>query len=106
MLDREVVVEDNHAGSKMVYFLTGIGIGALIGVLFAPKSGRETREYIAHRAEEGRDYLMREGRRLREQATDYVERGKGAFSEQREHLAAAIEAGKQAYRAESKSKAD
>jgi gas vesicle protein len=99
-------MEDNHSGSKFVYFVTGVGIGALIGVLFAPKSGRETREYIAGRAEEGRDYLMREGRRLREQANEYVERGKGVIHEQREHLAAAIDAGKQAYRAESKAKSD
>ena len=99
-------MEENHSGSKFVYFLTGIGIGAVIGLLFAPKSGKETRDYIAHRAEEGRDYLLREGRRLREQANDYVERGKGAISEQREHLAAAIEAGKQAYRTESKGKMD
>ena len=110
-------MEDNHGSSGLIYFLTGLGIGAALGVLFAPKSGRETREYIAHRAEEGRDYLAREGRRLREQAgdyvergkgtvADYVERGKGAIHEQREHLAAAIEAGKQAYRAESKTKAE
>ena len=29
------------------YFLVGLGIGSLIGVLFAPKSGEETREYLA-----------------------------------------------------------
>jgi len=94
-------MEENHSGAKFVYFLTGVGIGALIGVLFAPKSGRETREYLASRAEEGRDYLTSQGHRLREQATEYVERGKGVISQQREHLAAAIEAGKQAYRSES-----
>ena len=99
-------MEENHSGSKVVYFLTGVGIGALIGILFAPKSGRETRDFIASRAEEGRDYLMRESRKLREQANEYVERGKGAIHEQREHLAAAIEAGKQAYRAESKAKVE
>jgi gas vesicle protein len=99
-------MEEDHSGAKVVYFLTGVGIGALIGILFAPKSGRETRDYIAQRAEEGREYLSREGRRLREQATGYVERGKGLISEQREHLTAAIEAGKQAYRTESKAKAE
>ena len=38
----------------------------------------------------------------RDQATEYLERGKGAINAQKEHLAAAIEAGKSAYRAESK----
>ena len=94
-------MEENHAGAKFVYFLTGVGIGALIGILFAPQSGRQTREMIASRAEDGREFLVKKSRELREQADEYVERGKSTLSQQREHLAAAIEAGKQAYRAES-----
>jgi gas vesicle protein len=95
---------ERDGGSKFFYFITGIGIGALVGILFAPKSGRETREYLVTRADEGRDYLRKRGRELREQATEYMEHGKGVLSEQRELLAAAVEAGKQAYRAESHSK--
>ena len=92
---------EENGGSKFVYFLAGMGIGALIGVLFAPKAGEETRELIAGKAEEGRDYLTRRGREFREQASSYVERGKDALAQQREQVAAAIDAGKQAYRAES-----
>ena len=100
-------MEDN-TGAKFIYFLTGLGIGALIGVLFAPQSGEQTREMIAEKAGESRDYLLRKGRELREQTSSYVERGKEAVSQQREHLTAAIEAGKQAYRSEAppKSTAD
>ena len=107
-------MEDN--GSKFLYFLTGLGIGALVGILFAPQSGDKTRELIAGRAEEGRDYLNRRSRELRDQASGYVdrsretasayvERGKDAVSQQREQIASAIEAGKQAYRAEAAPKA-
>ena len=95
---------EENGGSKFVYFLAGMGIGALIGVLFAPKAGEETRELIAGKAEEGRDYLTRRGREFREQASTYVERGKDALAQQREQVAAAIDAGKQAYRAESQPK--
>jgi gas vesicle protein len=97
-------MEHDNSGAKFLYFLTGVSIGTLLGILFAPQSGRETREYIAGRAEEGRDYLSKKSREYRDQAVDYVERGKGAISQQREHLAAAIEAGKQAYRTESQAK--
>ena len=41
----EVAMADN-VGSKVSYFLVGLGVGALVGVLFAPKSGEDTREYL------------------------------------------------------------
>ena len=96
---------DNDSGSKILYFLSGISVGALIGVLFAPKSGRETREYLVNKAEESRDILSRKSAEYRDQATEYLERGKSALNAQKEHLSAAIEAGKSAYRTESKASA-
>ena len=39
-------MSENDAGSKVSFFLVGMGIGALVGILFAPKSGEETREYL------------------------------------------------------------
>ena len=45
-----------NSGSKVSFFLVGLGIGALVGILFAPKSGEETREFLAQKADEGRDY--------------------------------------------------
>lgn len=85
-------------GSKFSYFAFGLGVGLAIGVLFAPKSGEETREFLRSKADEGKDFLKRRSDELREQATDFVERGKTAVHRQRENLAAAVEAGKQAYR--------
>ena len=95
---------EDSGGSKFVYFLVGVGFGALLGVLFAPQSGEETRKVISDRADEGRDYLLRKSRQVREQAAEYIDRSKEAVAKQREQVAAAIEAGKQAYRAESESK--
>ena len=37
----------------MAWFLAGLGVGALVGILYAPKSGKETREDIATGAREG-----------------------------------------------------
>src|SRR5574341_902807 len=88
------MAEDN----KFSYFFLGLGVGLAIGVLFAPKSGPETRDYIRGKADEGRDYVRRRAEEFRESASDMVERGRGAVTRQREHLTAAVEAGKQAYR--------
>lgn len=84
--------------SKFSYFAFGLGLGLAIGVLFAPKSGDETREFIRGKADESKDYLRRRGEELRGQANDYIDRGKTVITKQRDHLAAAVEAGKQAYR--------
>jgi len=92
---------ENNEGSSFIYFLAGLGVGALLGVLFAPQSGEDTRDLIAGKADDSREYLLRKSRELRDQTAGYVERGKEILTEQKEHLAAAVEAGKQAYRAES-----
>ena len=41
-----VMAEENKSYG-VAWFLAGLGVGALVGILYAPKSGRETREDIA-----------------------------------------------------------
>jgi gas vesicle protein len=95
---------ENNIASKVTYLSVGLGIGAVVGILCAPKSGEETREYLAQRTEEGKEYAQRKSRELRERAEDVVERGKQAAARQNQSISAAIEAGQEAYRRE-KSKA-
>jgi len=84
--------------SKLSYFFLGLGLGVAVGVLFAPKSGAETRAFLRDKAEEGADYVQRTGSDLRDQAADAVERGKTHIQRQKENLSAAVEAGRAAYR--------
>jgi len=88
----------DNGGNKVSYFLVGMGIGALLGILFAPKSGEETRDLLVRRADEGKDYAQRKARELRERADDLVERGRDAVETGRDAINDAIEAGKGAYR--------
>lgn len=83
---------------RLSYFFLGLGIGVAVGILFAPKSGEETREIIRSKAGESKDYLRRRGGELRDSASDMIERGKTAVSRQKEQLAAAVDAGRHAYR--------
>lgn len=89
-----------NGGSKFGYFLAGLGLGAVLALLFAPRSGEETREYLRDRAEGLRDDARRRVRELRERAEEYKEKGKEFVGRQRESVEAALEAGKQAYREE------
>jgi gas vesicle protein len=89
-----------NTGSKISYFLVGLGIGALVGILFATKSGEETREFLSQKAEEGKEYAQRKARELRERAEDLVERSKSVASRQKDSLSAAVDAGREAYQRE------
>lgn len=117
--------ESDSAVTKLTYLLIGGGIGAIIALLFAPKSGRELRGDIAEVTKKGIDYSAERAKQLgqtvdeyyergrekaadlyevgREKASKAVESGKDIISSKTEAYAAAIEAGKQAYR-ETKSK--
>jgi gas vesicle protein len=92
----------NNAGSKLSFFLVGLGIGSLIGILFAPQSGEETRDYLASKADEGRDYAQRKARELRERAEDLLERSREVMSRQKDAFSSAVEAGKETYKKEAK----
>jgi gas vesicle protein len=94
-------VSDN-VGSKVSYFLVGLGIGAAIGILFAPSSGEETREFLSNKADQGREYAQKKARELRERAEDLIERSKEIISRQSDAVSSAVDAGKEAYRRESK----
>jgi len=79
-------------------FLLGLGVGVGIGMLFAPKSGEETREIIKNKAGEGTDYLKQRGTEFKQSAADWVDRGKETLNRQKDSLTDAVDAGKQAYR--------
>ena len=88
-------MEDDN---RFSYFFLGLGLGVAVGLLFAPKTGTETRELLRSKADEGKDYLKRRSNELRDQANDVIDRGRSAINRQRDNLSAAVEAGKQAYR--------
>jgi gas vesicle protein len=98
---------EDSKGQGLAWLLAGLGIGALVGILYAPKSGRETREDIAHGARERTEYLRTRTKQAveqagtlvdkgREQVGKYVERGGSLVDEQSNRVTAAVEAGREA----------
>jgi len=82
------------------YFLMGVGIGSLIGVLFAPKSGEKTREYIAQKTREGNELARKKGQELRERAEEAVERSRNVVAQTGGRIATAIDVGIETYNRE------
>jgi gas vesicle protein len=91
-------------GAKINYFCIGMGIGAIVSLLVAPQSGEETRELIAQKVEDGKEYARRKARELRERTEDLADRGKQAVAQKAESISAAFDAGRETYQRE-KSKA-
>mgnify|MGYP001197290621 FL=1 len=84
-------------GSSFVWFLAGLGVGAVAGILYAPRSGNETREVLRSRAEEGKEYVRNRAREAKEQAAQWADKGRDVVTQQKEQFRAAYEAGRQAY---------
>ncbi len=74
------------AGSVLLAFLLGAVGGAAVALLYAPATGRETREYLGERAKEGQ-----------KRANDVAQKSRDVFKQGRETLANAIERGREAY---------
>src|SRR5215813_15584216 len=75
--DREIIERDDEQGvSTLAWFLTGAVIGATAALLFAPKSGKETRQFIADKAQAGRDAVENAGQDIVDVSRDMFERGR------------------------------
>ncbi len=88
------MADDN---SSLLWFLAGLGVGAVVGVLYAPSSGSEMRETLRSKADDGRDFVKERARKAKEQASDLVDRGREVAKQQKEQFKSAYEAGRQAY---------
>jgi gas vesicle protein len=86
--------------SKVNYFLVGLGIGSLIGILYAPKSGEETREYLTRKAKEASRYAEGKMRDMSNGAEGLMQRGKKVVAQKQQQISTAIEAGREAYQRE------
>lgn len=84
-------------GGGLLWFLAGVGIGAVVGVLYAPLAGSETRRTIREKAEEGSEYVRSRAREARQQAQQWADRGREALNQQKEQFRSAYEAGREAY---------
>jgi gas vesicle protein len=102
---------ESSGGDKFLFFLAGAGIGAVLALLFAPKSGKETRDFLAKTATDSKDYMSNKysegrqfvgdtGRKVTDDFNAFLDRSKEAVQKQKEQLSAAFEAGKAAYREE------
>jgi gas vesicle protein len=121
-MGRDYEREDSSAATKLTYLLVGGGIGAILALLFAPKSGEELRGDIADATRKGIEKSKEAAAQIQEKAGEYYEvskekagelyhtaaekagelgdKAKSAAANAANPFTAAVEAGKDAYTAE------
>jgi len=73
------------------YFLAGLAIGSLVGIVFAPKSGEGARDYLSKKVKEASKHARKKARELSERAEDLVDRGKELVNQTKEQIAAELD---------------
>jgi gas vesicle protein len=67
---------ESQASTRVAWFLVGVAIGAGAAVLFAPRSGKDTRQYITRRTHEGREAVEATGRDIVDRGRDFYDKGR------------------------------
>ena len=66
----------SQSTSNLAWFLTGAIIGATAAILYAPKSGKETRQYIADKTQQSREAVETAGEDIVEAGREMFDRGR------------------------------
>src|SRR5688572_19678630 len=96
-ISSEVNMQRSNAGGTLMSFLVGGLVGAGLGLLFAPQSGRELRGQIGERMRDGALRTRELGDRAAEQGRRIMDDAREGLRWQKERLSAAVDAGRQTY---------
>src|SRR5579864_6505768 len=68
--------DEDSGGGRLAWFLTGALIGATVAILYAPKTGKDTRKYLSGRAQAGKEAVTDTTNDIVESGREMFERGR------------------------------
>jgi gas vesicle protein len=99
---RNLMSRNNRWPETISAFVIGIGVGAALGVLFAPQSGEDTRDYLIGTAKDGLDQAVGTARdgvdQLSSQGRKWARRAQQTVDDARSHVQDAADQAEKAYR--------
>jgi gas vesicle protein len=106
-MDEDYDRGDSGSAAVFLAFILGGLTGAALALLYAPRTGQETRDLLAEkvregeaRAREAKERAVAKGREALDEASGYIEKQKVGLDQRKERFVAAVEAGRQAYKEE------
>ncbi len=82
---------------KIGWLLIGAAIGAGVALLYAPKSGKETRKYLRKKAENARDSIVETGEQIYEAGRDVYSKGADMVTEAADSAADLFQRGRKVF---------
>ncbi len=65
-----------EAGGKFSWFVCGAALGASVALLYAPKSGKDTRKIISEKTDEGREAFSDTGKEIFDRGREIYDKGR------------------------------
>jgi gas vesicle protein len=78
---QDPAIPSSHRGSTFAYLVAGLGIGAAVSIFLAPRSGAETRQWIANKCLNGVNLANERVRQTRVRVKDMMDQGQKKISE-------------------------
>lgn len=69
-------MEDNNSTGNIGWFVAGTVIGAGVALLFAPRTGRDTRKYLGQTTKDSREAMEASGKELMDRGKELYDRGR------------------------------
>ena len=79
--DHDAAIPSSHRSSTLAYLVAGLGIGAAVSIFLAPRSGTETRRWIANKCLNGINTANEKVRQTRVRVKDMMDQGQQKISE-------------------------
>jgi gas vesicle protein len=88
--DRKLTVPPGGPLSKLVWLIAGVGIGAVAGILLAPQSGEDTRDWISTQCKSGMQNMNSKVKQTSQSVGDWIGQSQHQVNE-------AVSAGREAF---------
>ncbi len=88
--DRNLTTPPGGPLSRLVWLIAGVGIGAVAGILLAPQSGEDTRDWISTKCKSGMENMNSKVKQTSQSVGDWIGQSQHQVSE-------AVSAGREAF---------